>query len=339
MLPFLRRYTAGHVYTRCIWLGVEILQKLRKYQEAVDQLNMLLSQQAVKVVKEALQDPHVRGGHRLALLTRAQRLNSTTDQEEAFKNEVAQAVSLVEAPKVVIRGRLFPRTVPGRKHVFISSGSQGSLDEVTVLGVENLALEHYKSEGFIEGIHGEGSTFISLYGLLFWDIIYNGDIPDVFISSYQSHPLDLNYDCFFQSRESEICYHLNQIRSCTTEDLQEIVASTWNSHVGEVSLVTWDRFTELKQVQGLVKCMGTEVISGICERLAKDFRHTRSGVPDLVVWNPESELLKVVEVKGPGDRLSTKQMLWIDYLINIGAQVEVCLVEAVGAKRLKRDGS
>lgn len=35
------------------------------------------------------------------------------------------------------------------------------------------------------GIHGEGSTFITLYGILMWDIIFMDDIPDVFRNSYQ----------------------------------------------------------------------------------------------------------------------------------------------------------
>ena len=35
----------------------------------------------------------------------------------------------------------------------------------------------------------------------------------------------------------------------------------------------------------------------------------------------------MVEVKGPGDRLSTKQILWLEYLINIGADAEVCYVK------------
>lgn len=35
------------------------------------------------------------------------------------------------------------------------------------------------------GIHGEGSTFITLYGILMWDIIFMGDIPDVFRNPYQ----------------------------------------------------------------------------------------------------------------------------------------------------------
>ena len=35
----------------------------------------------------------------------------------------------------------------------------------------------------------------------------------------------------------------------------------------------------------------------------------------------------MVEVKGPGDRLSTKQILWLDWLIQSGISAEVCLVQ------------
>ena len=35
----------------------------------------------------------------------------------------------------------------------------------------------------------------------------------------------------------------------------------------------------------------------------------------------------MVEVKGPGDRLSTKQILWLDYLRSLGVDAEVCHVQ------------
>lgn len=41
---------------------------------------------------------------------------------------------------------------------------------------------------------------------------------------------------------------------------------------------------------------------------------------------------QLVEVKGPNDRLSYKQMIWLGELKKLGAAVEVCHVAAVGAK-------
>lgn len=35
------------------------------------------------------------------------------------------------------------------------------------------------------GVHGEGSTFSTLYGLLLWDVIFMDGIPDVFRNAYQ----------------------------------------------------------------------------------------------------------------------------------------------------------
>lgn len=50
----------------------------------------------------------------------------------------------------------------------------------------------------VSGIHGEGSTFCTLFGLLLWDEIFMDGIPDVFRNPYQvildspvSHPQSL----------------------------------------------------------------------------------------------------------------------------------------------------
>ena len=39
--------------------------------------------------------------------------------------------------------------------------------------------------------------------------------------------------------------------------------------------------------------MGGKVLAGIFERMAKNMRYVRSGVPDLVVWNTETKQFKV----------------------------------------------
>ena len=39
-----------------------------------------------------------------------------------------------------------------------------------------------------------------------------------------------------------------------------------------------------------MKSLGLEVLAAVCERLAKNYRHTRSGFPDLIVWNPNNKV-------------------------------------------------
>lgn len=45
--------------------------------------------------------------------------------------------------------------------------------------------------------------------------------------------------------------------------------------------------------QGLVFSLGLKLVATMCERLAKDHRFTRSGFPDLIVWNPITKVSKV----------------------------------------------
>jgi hypothetical protein len=87
-------------------------------------------------------------------------------------------------------------------------------------------------------------------------------------------------------------------------------------------------------LSGLLKCLTGLQWRAICERLIKHHRHTRSGFPDLTVWNPDLSVCHFVEVKGPNDRLSAKQILWMEFLNSHGITSVVCHVEATNAKKL-----
>lgn len=65
----------------------------------------------------------------------------------------------------------------------------------------------------------------------------------------------------------------------------------------------------------------------ICKLLICDFRHFRRGLPDLVMWNSNTYKLKIVEVKGPSDKLSFVQTIWLNNLASMGLDVEVCNVK------------
>ena len=69
------------------------------------------------------------------------------------------------------------------------------------------------------GIHGEGGTFRSLLGMLMWDVIFMPDIPDAFYHLYQTQPLDLTTDAFYENRKEAFDTRLNEIRKATNEVL------------------------------------------------------------------------------------------------------------------------
>nr|XP_054307964.1 fanconi-associated nuclease 1 [Pongo pygmaeus]XP_054307965.1 fanconi-associated nuclease 1 [Pongo pygmaeus] len=357
---FLRCFTVGWIYTRILSRFVEILQRLHMYEEAVRELESLLSQRiycpdsrgrwwdrlalnlhqhlkrlepTIKCITEGLADPEVRTGHRLSLYQRAVRLRESPSCKK-FKHLFQQLpeMAVQDVKHVTITGRLCPQRGMC-KSVFVMEAGEAADPTMVLCSVEELALAHYRRSGFDQGIHGEGSTFSTLYGLLLWDIIFMDGIPDVFRNACQAFPLDLCTDSFFTSRRPALEARLQLIHDAPAESLRAWVAATWQEQEGRVaSLVSWDRFTSLQQAQDLVSCLGGPVLSGVCRRLAADFRHCRGGLPDLVVWNSQSHSFKLVEVKGPNDRLSHKQMIWLAELQKLGADVEVCHVVAVGAK-------
>ncbi|NXI68059.1 FAN1 nuclease, partial [Anseranas semipalmata] len=367
VLPeYLRHFTVGWVYTRILSQGVEILQRLHMYKEAVQELQTLLSQdvyctdsrgrwwdrlalnlhqhlkntkKAIDCIRKGLADPCVRTGHRLSLYQRALRIRDSPScrQFRCLFHDLP-VITVEDVTHVTIKGKMCPQMGLG-KSVFLmedigdEEGGEDFSVSTVMCSVEELALTHYRQNGFDQGIHGEGSTFITLYGILMWDIIYMDDIPDVFRNSYQTFPLDLYTDSFYENRRDVIEARLQQLHTCSSETLAKLIADIWTTQEGKAAaLVSWGRFISLQQVQSLVSCLGGTFLSGVFRRLSKDLRHCRGGLPDLVVWSTHSNHFKLVEVKGPNDRLSHKQMIWLSELKKLGATVEVCHVQAVGAK-------
>lgn len=91
------------------------------------------------------------------------------------------------------------------------------------------ALQHYDGQGFKGFVvfsykfllftkhslwfrfHCEGRIVTTLFGLLFWDILF-ASIPGAFETSYQSAPLDIAEDTFYFSRKNLIDRRLQEIR-------------------------------------------------------------------------------------------------------------------------------
>jgi hypothetical protein len=48
--------------------------------------------------------------------------------------------------------------------------------------------------------------------------------------------------------------------------------------------------------QEVALCMGPGVVRAFCGRLARDYRHSCGGLPDLTLWNPAEHRCMLVEV-------------------------------------------
>nr|CDS28085.1 fanconi associated nuclease 1 [Hymenolepis microstoma] len=226
----------------------------------------------------------------------------------------------------------------------IDSCSSENAEPITsILHVEEWALKHYMTNvGFEKGVHCESSIYTTLCGLLFYDLIYGVSRPDAFYSLRQSGPLDLFTGEFYSNQKDIIESRLEMINSAErnsseskVDPVSQLLLETWRKHNGEHCVgINWELFNETgADVVNLFWCLGPKVVASFCRLLISNYSNWCSGLPDLCVWSPSKAKSKLIEVKGPGDKLSSQQVVWIDQLLSFGADVEICSIAIVPRSR------
>lgn len=74
----------------------------------------------------------------------------------------------------------------------------------------------------------------------------------------------------------------------------------------------------------------------ICRLFAHDYKSHAKGLPDLFLASFKRAEYKMVEVKGPNDRLSDAQWYWIGIFRKHKMPFEVCKVMTDTGKQLKK---
>jgi len=295
--------------------------------------------EALAACEAGLDDPWVRGGRRLMLANRvikickAKKAKLEEQLERIQERPDWDCPTMDSLPTVTLQGRLVSKKdgQAGGKSVFQVVHDNG---DIQFCSVEELVKLHYSKLGLGEGIHAEGALFNSLLGLLFWEEIYTLDVPDVFRDPGQLLPLDWDTDHFYQARKEEIDARIEELKGMSSKQLGDLVEGIAQVYQDISSMVSWSYFTPSTLAE-LTECFQPLALITVLERMIKDHRAYRSGLPDLTVWDTNNKQCRLVEVKGPGDRLSTKQILWIRFLNSVGVHAEVCHVLATGSKGLQ----
>ncbi|KAM3708593.1 hypothetical protein ACJW30_02G108300 [Castanea mollissima] len=340
---FYSSFSASWVYSKVVLLGVSFLERERRYNDAINLLKRLLNcftcdgrrgywtlrlsinlehtgypNESLTAAEDGLQDPWVRAGSRMALQRRILRLGKPPRR---WKTPSFAASIKRKITEVHLQGRPLNCEMGMKNRFYGEDGEQ--------CGVEQLALQYYAGEGGgWQGVHTESGIWLTIFGLLMWDIIFS-NVPNVFRTRFQTAPLDMETDSFYLVRKSCIESHLQKIHDGMGE---EILATSWESHVGTACRgVNWDRHS-LTELRAAVTCIGGPCLASLCRHLAQDYRSWSSGMPDLLLWRFHGEYrgeAKLVEVKGPRDRLSEQQRAWLLLLMDCGFNTEVCKVSPV----------
>ena len=172
--------------------------------------------------------------------------------------------------------------------------------------VELCARTYYQNLGY-ESYYVENSLMRSLFGLCFWDIIY-APVSGAFFNPFQRSPIDLYTPDFVDSRRVLIAGRFKALEKNGPRDLAMAI---YRAKIGITNpFVNWMYVDEQLLEAALVKIPVQDLIR-IFERLLIDLKNNSSGFPDLIVFDQNS--YRMVEIKGPGDKLQKNQARWFRY--------------------------
>lgn len=166
----------------------------------------------------------------------------------------------------------------------------------------------------------ENTLINSLFGLLCWPAIFKA-VPGAFFHPFQSGPADLHGADFHQRRRDAFDACLAQL---DTEAYRDSIRATWAAKRGLQSPFVFWNVVDEDLLELALNCIPPAHIRKWCERILLDIAVNRSGLPDLIQFWPAEKRYRMIEVKGPGDRLQDNQKRWIAYCQQHAIPVSVC---------------
>ena len=168
----------------------------------------------------------------------------------------------------------------------------------------------------------ENTLLCSLFGLLCWEAIF-APLPGAFFHPFHSGPVDLHSPEFLPRRQALFDACLARLDD---EGYQTDIRQRYRDKYGTQSpFVFWNLLGEELLEQALT-CIPAEHLRACFERLLRDLKANRAGMPDLIQFYPAERRYRLIEVKGPGDRLQDNQKRWLAFAAEHGIPVEVCYV-------------
>lgn len=192
------------------------------------------------------------------------------------------------------------------------------IDEAFINDVELGVIEHYQKQG-ITAIFAENTFWRVLFGLTFWDLLLSPNQQQY--SEFDRLPMLLKYN-FYAQQETKIEQTLAEF-----EAPEQVIAKLTHRsvlHYGKPNgIFRWSP-TLLNSVRQALSCKNANMLADVLRRMARHYKHTKDGYPDLLIVKDQT--LRFEEVKAPGDTLRPNQLVSINRLRNAGFDVAVSQV-------------
>ena len=187
--------------------------------------------------------------------------------------------------------------------------------------VEFGVIDYYQNRG-MKAEFTENHLWRSLFGLLFWDIIFDTDSLAIH-NPLQRSPSDLFKPTFFEKRKEKMEERLKML-----EDEDATIV-----YMNRIFFEKFGLTNPLVQWYGglfpliltLLERLSPEQITLITLEMAKNLRQNLRGFPDLFIW-ADGEY-SFIEVKSPTDSLSNQQLFWLRFFESVNVRSKVLRVE------------
>jgi hypothetical protein len=168
----------------------------------------------------------------------------------------------------------------------------------------------------------ENGLINSLFGLLCWRAIF-APMAGAFFHDFPYGPADLGSAHFYRRRQQLFQECFAELES---GEYQKTILSTYQDKAGIQSpFVSWNVLSE-NLLGWALACFPAAHLKRWFEWMVRDISVNRAGFPDLVQFWPRERRYRLIEVKGPGDRVQDNQRRLLEYCASHGMPVSVCWV-------------
>ena len=169
----------------------------------------------------------------------------------------------------------------------------------------------------------ENTLICGLFGLLCWEAIF-APLPGAFFHPFHTGPVDL-HRADFHTRRSEL--FATCLARLDDGSYRDAMRRTHAEKFGIQSPFVFWELLDAERLEQALACLPPAHLAAWFRRLLADVRENRAGMPDLIQFWPREGRYRMIEVKGPGDRLQDNQKRWLAFCAEHGMPVSVCYVE------------
>lgn len=194
------------------------------------------------------------------------------------------------------------------------------VDESLCGSPERAAISYFEQQG-MAAHRAENRLWRTLFGLLFWDIIYDRESTTLH-SPFEALPAALVNGSFYDENRDAIELRLDDLddTAATKRRLLRIVTAQYGVANG---IFRWRR-SMTEALFALLDAADPVSVAGMLRRMCGRYREMRTGFPDLLVIDGSG--CRFVEIKADGDQLRRNQLARLEQLRAEGFRADVLRV-------------